>query len=80
VDLERVDLNRQFRQYRQDREIDDPLTLRDKICMDFKTLRVGRNPYRGFAKGTCGGLRRIAGQKEILSKNAIGRARNHVVT
>jgi hypothetical protein len=41
------------------------VTLQDRKCTDFKTLRAGHNPYRGFSKRTCGGSRRIVGRKEV---------------
>jgi hypothetical protein len=65
MDLEDTDLNRQFRQYHQDHEIDDPVALWGQSCMEFKILRVGHNPNRGFVRRTHGGLRRIVGPKVV---------------
>jgi hypothetical protein len=66
MDLEREGMNRYFIQYRQDQEIDGPVALwGQELRMNFKTLREGHNPDRGFGKRTRGGSRRITGQKLV---------------
>jgi hypothetical protein len=49
--------------------------------VNFKMLRVGRNPDRGFGKRTRGGSRRIVGLKSSLIPNHLWprpQSRGHV--
>jgi hypothetical protein len=65
IDKKGVDLKCQFGCYRQDREIDDPVSLRDRSCEEVKESKVGHNLNRGFSKGMRGGCRSIAGPKVV---------------